>query len=90
MIKNPTSIGTTIYSDIRVIINKGDNSWSLGTGIRKEEGKEHYLIRWNGNDNDSGFPKSHNNGSWFQIPDEFKPFLDNLKTFASVLNQIIN
>lgn len=60
-----------ITGDIRVVVDKGENSWSLCRLVW--DGKESVGIRWNGSFNGSntyGNPQSRGNATWFVLPDE--------------------
>lgn len=54
----------------RVLINRGDGSWSLARG--RWDGSDVYAIRWNGSNQDTGIgnPQSHGYPTWFVLPDE--------------------
>ncbi len=63
-----------------------------------EDGKKYLAMRWNGNSNNAGYPKTFGHPVWFLIPNELKiPIVKSLiglsntdkKTLLKVMDEIL-
>lgn len=75
---NPLNVNPEKFTEIRVIYTSPDKSFSIATGHWKDDEMERFAMRWNGdinNPNEKGFPLSHNNPMWFQLPYDLRDLI---------------
>jgi hypothetical protein len=63
----PEDVNPSNFEVIEVVYNL--NGFSIAWGIW-EEGNHRLAMRWNGNGDDQGYPKTFGNPVWFILPQE--------------------
>jgi len=75
---NPENVNPKNFEVDRIIYTSPDTHFSIAIGHWVEDEMERFAMRWNGNINnqdDKGFPSSHNNPMWFQLPYDIRDVL---------------
>ena len=62
----PEDVNPHNFQVQQIVYNDGDFSIAQG---KWEEGDMRIAMRWNGDENDAGYPKTFGNPVWFLIPD---------------------
>ena len=61
------------------------NGFSVAWGIWEGDGSHRLAMRWNGDGEDKGYPKTFGHPVWFILPNELSvPFLQSLDAYSPV------
>lgn len=75
----PTDVNPRNFKVLEVVYNLND--FSVAWGIW-EDGSHRLAMRWNGEGQDQGYPKTFGNPVWFMLPNELSlPFLRVLDSY---------
>ncbi len=93
---NPENVNPGNFAVDAILYNNEDFSIAYGTW---RDGNKYLAMRWNGEENDPGYPKVFAHPMWFIIENELRlPFLRSLiglpnsdfVRISSVINEILN
>ena len=76
----PSEVNPRNFEVIEIIYNL--NGFSVAWGVW-EDGSHRLAMRWNGEGEDRGYPKTFGNPVWFMLPNELSlPFLKALDAYS--------
>jgi len=87
---NPNSVNPHNFNTLEIVYSL--NGFSIAWG-EWEDGTRRLAMRWDGEGDDKGYPKTFGNPVWFLLPNELSlPFLKALdiyspKTHGNILNK---
>lgn len=74
---NPENVNPANFKVEQIIFNNED--FSIAYGVWDSDGNKYVAMRWNGDDEDAGYPKVFGHPMWFLIDRELKlPILQSL------------
>jgi len=91
---NPEKVKPAKFKSHTVIYNDGD--FSVAYGIWEEDGSKRIAMRWNGNDEEIGYPSQGGNPLWFQMPNdslwtsEILRAIDRIEGYENKIQQLNN
>jgi hypothetical protein len=75
-----------------IIYNNGD--FSVAYGVWEDDGSKRIAMRWNGGDDEIGYPSQGGNPLWFQLPEdsiwlsEMLQAIDRVKSFEERIEEM--
>jgi hypothetical protein len=71
---NPLSIATSGIKVVRLVCDRGPGEWSIAL-LRNSANQEYFGLRWNGEEDENGYPTSRGKPVWFSLPGEISEVL---------------
>jgi len=60
----------------KVIYNQ--DNFAIAIGVWQDDQTRRFAMRWNGGDDDAGYPSVFANPMWFQLPQDIKGVLESI------------